>query len=585
MTDVEAYERAVSRRRALPGRQWVAMTLAGAMLLGLAGCAAKPDQATIDCVRRCEFQSLCDHARQQVADNADRSDRDYIRTRMRLFYARQVEGLTAVNDLTMEEIFDILSARGVNESRTVTSVVVNEDVKIWKGEPFEQAMGFYYIAAHNAMLGSWDNALAAAKNSLFHLRDYRTSEESDTLTPEQLVQKASEPDPNGGDYLDSDESYKVVPSPFALGHLLCGVASEQLARQWGDRNRLLDAREYYQRATKADANLAPVVEALRADRCNALLLVDFGQGPMKIGPGPDNAIASFRPITPSTDAPLVVRVEGRPADQYPQACDVNVMARDHRWNNLEDVRIAKSVVGTALAAGGTMYAAQSRSSEGAIGGLVVAAVGVYMKATAHADTRYCEVVPQRVYVVPLRLPPGGADVTLQISQGSSQSCLCMTGLKPLGEKDLLVRHVRLSEPVHQAPWMTDRKTYYVTDAGPATAPDRRCLPFILGGHCVRRPSRAVLAEYQRAGYLQDMTLAELEELYHEENIVFEHGPPATESQRHVLEGGKNLLLPEPGTVGFYRLIRQEHPPYRPMSERVQALAERCAAGAGALAGR
>jgi hypothetical protein len=405
------------------------------------------------------------------------------------------------------------------------------------------------------------------------------------MTPEELVNKAAQDDPNGGDYLDSDESYKVVASPFALGHLLCGVASEQLARQWGDRNRHADAGEYFDRATKADANLAPVVEALRSGRCNVLLLVDCGQGPMKIGTGPDNAIASFEPATPSTDDPLVVCVDGKAACRYPQACDVNAMARDHMWNNLEDVRVAKSVVGTALAAGGTMYAAQSRSSEGAIGGLVVAAVGMYMKATAHADTRYCEVVPQRVYVVPLQLPARGAEVMLEVAHAGAASRLCMTDLKPLGENGLLVRHVRLTDPTHQAPWMTERETYYHTDVSRATAPDRRCLPYILGGHCVRRPSRAVLEEYQRAGYLEDLTLAELEELYHEEGIAFEHGPPATESQRHVLEGGKNLLLPEPCTVGFYRLVRQEHAPYEPVSERVRALAGQCVGGSDALAGR
>ena len=72
--------------------------------------------------------------------------------------------------------------RGLNKDKTVRSVVFTEGVKVWKGEPFEQAMALVYYGFVQASQGSWDNARAAASNALFYLRDFEGEDEEENAT-------------------------------------------------------------------------------------------------------------------------------------------------------------------------------------------------------------------------------------------------------------------------------------------------------------------------------------------------------------------------------------------------------------------
>jgi hypothetical protein len=102
------------------------------------------------------------------------------------------------------------------------------------------------------------------------------------------------------------------------------------------------------------------------------------------------------------------------------------------------------------------------------------------------------------------------------------------------------------------------------------------LPYILGGRCVSRPSYRVLQRYQRAGNLVGMTLPDLEELYRAEGIKLSLDEEETHhASLHILEGGRSLECPLPGTAGYARLFGQEHPPYKAGSDLVKrVLAER-----------
>ena len=53
---------------------------------------------------------------------------------------------------------------------------------------------------------------------------------------------------------------------------------------------------------------------------------------------------------------LVVKVDRFEAARVEPACEVSAMAADYRWNNLEDIRRAKSVIGNALLYGGAATA-------------------------------------------------------------------------------------------------------------------------------------------------------------------------------------------------------------------------------------
>ena len=89
-------------------------------------------------------------------------------------------------DPVIGEVYEVLTTQGLNADKTVSAVLINENVKTWKGEPFEQALTYHYIATHWAMQQSWDNARAAINRSLFHLRDF-SGEMEGKVSTEQLA--------------------------------------------------------------------------------------------------------------------------------------------------------------------------------------------------------------------------------------------------------------------------------------------------------------------------------------------------------------------------------------------------------------
>ena len=172
--------------------------------------------------------------------------------------------------------------------------------------------------------------------------------------------------------------------------------------------------------------------------------------------------------------------------------------------------------------------------------------------------------------------------------------MVLTALAPPRGPGAQVRYVRLVPGMVRRPkqfplaawqssgspqWATSGKIHYHNDV--CRAEKGVTLPYILGGHCVRRPTGEVLKDYQDAGYLQDMTLEQLVELYKIEGIQTGPGEKG-QIGKHVLEGGDSLVGPLPGTVGFSRLFGRVHPPYTPKSEPVRLLAAKIAASKAQL---
>ncbi len=429
-----------------------------------------------------------------------------------------------------------------------------------------------------AELGSWDNARAAANASLFHLRDFGENEDGERLDTYEITRRAVEYERaiEAGDSPEEalekanylDHGYVVRDSDFTLGYLLAGIANQQLGR---DR----EADDHFLRVLEIDDRLGRLIEVLRDGRYNTVLVVSYGLGPRKEGYGPDNALARFVPRFVSDEGELRVRVGPGMGRTYPLVLDVNNMARDHMWNNLEDIRAAKSTIGTAMIYGGliaTQYGASRRGKDDTVyAGLGAILLGAALKAGAHVDTRYCDVMPQRFYVVPLYLTDPDTPVILDV-QHRPGTKLVLTGLGPpnsvTGRAQL--RYVRLvSHPNGHAPppdWAVSGEAHY---GNPYHAnPEKQTRPYVLGGFDVSPPTQRVLDGYHRAGHLRNLTLADLHELYRAEGLVWDENDHGGLAGRHVLEGGNSLVCPLPGTVGFARLFGQVHPPYRPRSASV-----------------
>lgn len=576
-------------KRSAPGWWRLAVVGMWCSLAGfLNGCRAGPEPIA-GLVAAGEFG----RARVQVSRELtrDMSDRRYLLDRMRLSILTLADGYPEAADPVFSRLYEVLRTQGINQDKTVASVVINEDIKLWKGEPFEQALAMFYYAAQQAMLGEWENARAAAGDSLFRLRDFGTDEQGRRIDTLEIVRRAmayergqaqgtgAGPAPSspgeGGDYLNT--GYAVRESNFTLGYLTCGLANLRIGREQ-------EARDYFAVAVEIDPQIKPLCDQLLMGRYNTVLFVGYGLGPRKVAYGPDYALARFIPTYESDEARLVVSAGDQLAGVFPVVCDVNAMAADHMWNNLEDVRLAKSQIGSVLLLGGLVAAGAGqhyRSEEAVYAGLGAAVLGLFAKAGAHADTRYCDVMPQRVYVAPVLVESGQARIVLQV-EGRPESRLVLVGLRPPPNGQVQARYVQMvsaggADGSAAPAWAVSGRVEYGNDAVAADIEPR--LPYVLGGRCVRVPSEAVFQAYRRAGYFRGMTRGDLEDAYRAEGIRFS-GELAEELDTdgsqvwpglHVLEGGRSLIAPWPGTTGFARLFGQVHPPYQARSEQLRRL--------------
>lgn len=492
-----------------------------------------------------------------------RSDRRYLLDRVDLGVLTLADGYPRSAQQVFEQVYEVLRTQGINADRTVQSVVLNEDVKIWKGEPFEQALTLAYYAMDQAELGSWDNSRAAAQNALFYLRDFGKDKNGDQLTTYEIIQRAIEVDRaahgQSADYLD--HGYVARKSNFTLGYLLNAIANQQLGR--AD-----EASDNFKQAVMTNRAIEPTVEALRSGRYNTVLVVSWGLGPRKAAYGPDGALARFVPRFASDGAPLEVVVNGKPIAAAPVVTDVNAMAADHMWNNMRDVRLAKTYLGSALLYGGALATAvgsNNHSREAVYAGVGAMAMGLFLKAGAHADLRYADVLPQRFYVVPLMLNDPAARIALQVA-GVPSSRLVLAGLGPPPRgQSAQFRYVALASNMNQqAPppaWAVSGVIDY-GNPGSGRISGLQC-PYILGGRDVRQPTERVLDDYQQSGCLLGKTLAELREMYRAAGITLTLEDEGGYAGRHLLDGGKSLVGPLVGTAGFARLYGQMHPPWKP----------------------
>lgn len=508
-------------------------------------------------------------ARVRLAEAAPtrRGDENFLLARLSIGILELADGLPASAEGVMNETFDVLRTQGLNADRTLATFVAGEGARYWKGEPFEQALAYHYVALQKAMLGDWENMRAAAGSSLFLLKDFGRGESGSQLTKEQLARRAAARAEAGrDDYLDN--GYQPVRTNFALGYLMNALANQAMGRAE-------EASDNYRRALEADPGLKALVDRLASGSFNTVLVVDAGRAPRKVQSGPYGSIASFVPLWRSDRQGISAWVEGGEHATWPIVCDVNAMAHDHRWNGLEDVRTAKAIFATALMGTGAALMAdgggrRSRNDGQQTAGAILFGVGVYMAMTSGADTRQCEYLPQRVYLVPLTVTRPGSTIRLQ---AGTLGAMVLPGVNPpRPEEPFQVRFVRLNYGPEVPPWALSGRVLYGNDEYAGRVPGDE-LPFILGGRDVSRPSRETLSRYQAAGYLTDFTVIDLENLYREEGIAIDLADERFRAGRHILEGGDSLACPLAGTAGFVRLFCREHPPYRPKSRRVRELAE------------
>lgn len=333
---------------------------------------------------------------QRLEPLARKTDENYVLNNLRLGSASIVSYDLDEAETAFSRAWEVINAGGVNSGgRAVAATWVSENLKIWKGEPYERALASFYLGLVYDMHGDLNNARAAYENALFKLRDYASDK-------------------------DAKSDYAKQESTFVLAHILLGRCWLRLGR-----NDL--AQQSFDEATKLQPQLAPLCDANLWNRSNVLLAVDYGYGPKMVTDYGDSVVG-FAP-TPYEAGPIPlpnVIVDGRPyalgGTNLP-TIDMLAMAQDRRWQSIDTIRTVKNVVGTGMMVGGAGYGlyrmgdGNFRAQDAAIAGGLIAA-GALLQASSHADTRQWEMTPRTVFLLPLTLPPGPHTITVIFPQAN-----------------------------------------------------------------------------------------------------------------------------------------------------------------------
>jgi|GEM_PF-390982 len=567
------------------------LILLGAALTAtsLAGCSSyKPNPQVVGLVEQNQFGK----ARDIIASGAkpSPSDRNFILDRMKLLTLAVDDGVPEAAEAYADRLYDMLRSQGLNDDKTIGTFIAGESAtRVYKGEPYEQALAYSYISIFDASQGEWGNARTSADDSLFLLRDFSESlqktaasdaskEQSaspanaastnkDPVAAEQVAQReaiikaAQKKSASAGTTDSLGIDYRAVASDFELGYALKAIA----ARNLGETEEL---REAIATLKQVAPSLSSLADTIATGGYNTVIIAAYGTPPRKTGSGMDDAIAIYPPSTASDYQPLQVSAGGNTTN-WPIVTDVNRLAADVRWNNLEDMRLAKSYIGTGLVAGGAVLAVASNDQGAQLAGLGIALAGLAMKATAAADTRHNEVFPQRFYVALMNLPSVATPITLQI-EGKAETRLSIPAVVGPDQGKVALHYVRL--PMRPVEWSSATQVAFANDAsGNLSSPT---LPYILGGRCVRVPTEELMSTYYAAGLPRDVTLAQLLDVYRDEGILIVGISDIGEPRRHILEGGNWLYTPDRASVGFVRLFCSNHPPYVMRSATGQAILAR-----------
>ena len=357
--------------------------------LALSGCAGWKDQRQAERAIMDFHAGDLARAAKELRPLAKKTNENFVLNNVRLGSVA-----LAAHDLDEAEnaflaAYEVINATGVNNGgRTLGAVLVDEKIKVWKGEPYERSMANFYLGLIYYIRHDYNNARAAFENALFKLRDY------------------ADPDKKK-DFRETENDF--APALLMLANSFQRLGRDDLARANFEK---LSGRPMFSGLADYDRNASS----------NLLLVVDYGYAPQKVT-NFDGAIVGFAP-TPLEAGPIprpYVHVDGAIFDTAMLTVppvDLMALAQDRRWQDIDTIRTVKSALGTGMILAGEIEAIRGMNGTGArqrtdlmvAGGLL--AGGLLLKATSQADTRQWELLPRTVFILPLQVPPGSHEVTV-----------------------------------------------------------------------------------------------------------------------------------------------------------------------------
>ena len=399
---------------------WVRIA-AGLALLAAPGCV---NQAQIDAQQAVADYHAADYAdaRRLLQPLAKNPDENFVLNNCRLGSTTLAMYDLNGSQQAFLQAYEVLNSYGVNNGgRTAGAVLVDEGIRIWRGEPFERAMANFYLGLTYYMQRDYNNARGAFENALFKLRDYG-------------VGPRDGDDPNQQPQADK---YQEVDSNFALAQYMLARCYQRLGQ-----DDLAAAN--FARVARLRPDLSALADPRRNAAANVLLVIDFGDGPRK-GTNADGSFVGFVP-PPEMAGPVPLPqlyVDGRYTDTTgvnAPLVDTLALAQDTRWQTIDTIRTVKSALGTGLLAGGALTTLAARNNTTAEVGLGLLAAGVLLKATSQPDLRVWDTLPRSTFAVPMSIPPGKHDLMVTFpSYGGQRQVWRGVAIPPVGETTLYVR--------------------------------------------------------------------------------------------------------------------------------------------------
>lgn len=358
----------------------------------LCGCQSSAERSASNAVLDYYYGNY-EQARLLLDPIAKQPDENFVLNNARLGSTTLAEYRMTDAESAFLRSYEVINSVGVNNGgRSLGAALIDEKIKIWKGEPFEQAMVNFYLGLVYYMHHDYNNARAAFENSLFKLKDYGAN------------------DSNG-------DKYDEVPTDFALGYLMLGKAWQRV----GEPDK---AAKMFDEVKRLRPDMAPLADADYNESANLLLVVDWAYGPQKRRKG-DGSFVGFSPLPWQAGPIRIPRVyvdeTEMPTEGLVRAPDdLLQMAQDRKWQSIDTIRVLKSLAGTGLMAAGAVEGFSNNRGNQELGlGLFLG--GLLLKATSQADVRYWEMLPRTTFVIPLRVSPGPHEVSVYFGGGMRQT--------------------------------------------------------------------------------------------------------------------------------------------------------------------
>gem|GEM_PF-3060737 len=312
-----------------------------------------------------------------------------------------------------------------------------EEEKIYKGDPYEQALAYMMMAMFFMGSGDYDNALAACKSGL--MADSDTTEnryESDLTLLHLLEAKChilrGNPETAEQIFSKAMDSYRITSegvrdiyserlSQISILKLSPAEKKEMKIKESEEdiNNKLLELDEKFKQAIKSievDNNLG----LLLTGQYNTLIVVPRGKGPEKMRAGKSGSMVIFDNCS-SIDQGSEVFLNGSSIDNTAvpvrDIADVNFQANTRGGRRMDAILNGQAAFRDTTVQTGA-FITELGNNVGGLGGLAVALIGAAVQGVGgaispEADTRCWRTLPSYFSIYALDLPLGEHEVTFR----------------------------------------------------------------------------------------------------------------------------------------------------------------------------